>query len=439
MPDTAWHMQGNWEPILSEIHSTKLDVHGKIPDALNGTYIRTGPNPGNGPSPHWFQGDGMVHGIRLRDGQAEWYKNAFIKTDILASGEPRMDPTDMQLGTANTSIHAHNGKILSLMESAWPWRIDQDLNTVGVENFGGKLTCAMTAHPKVCPVTGELLAFSYFQFEPPYLRYIRIGADGEVKAIEPIDIPNMVMMHDFAITRNYAVFLDLPLVFDLELLSTGIPFGFKRDAGARIGVMPRNGGNSDVRWFEIEPCYVFHTVNAHEEGQKVILTGSRLKSTMEAASSDYSENGFLWRWEIDLQTGQVKETQLDDCAADFGRVNDGLVGLPARHGYLMELGGDGSSDEPVYGNRLLKYDLETGTRKAHSLGDTVRGGEPVFVSTGDGEDEGYIMTIVHDEATGVSSFVIVDAQDFEGDPVAVVDLPQRVPYGAHGNWIPLSS
>ena len=439
MPDTAWHMQGNWEPILSEIKSTKLDVHGTIPEALNGTYIRTGPNPGNGASPHWFQGDGMVHGIRLRDGQAEWYRNAFIKTDILASGEPRMDPTDLQLGTANTSIHTHNGKILSLMESAWPWRIDEDLNTVGVENFGGKLTCAMTAHPKVCPVTGELLAFSYFQFEPPYLRYIRIGADGEVKAIEPIDIPNMVMMHDFAITRHYAVFLDLPLVFDLELLATGIPFGFKREAGARIGVMPRNGGNADVRWFEIEPCYVFHTVNAYEDGQKIILTGSRLKSPMEAASSDYSENGVLWRWELDLQTGAVKETQLDDCAADFGRVNDGLVGLPARHGYLMELGGDGSSDEPVYGNRLLKYDLESGTRQAHSLGETVRGGEPVFVATGDGEDEGYIMTIVHDEATGVSSFVIVDAQDFEAAPVASVDLPQRVPYGAHGNWIPLST
>lgn len=440
MSETMWHMQGNWAPMLDETHASNLQVRGEIPKGLNGTFIRTGPNPGNEPPPHWFQGDGMVHGIRLQDGQAEWYRNAFIKTNTLAAGkgEAKEGLDSLAFGTGNTSVHYHNSKILTLVESSWPWQIDQDLNTIGVENFGGKLSCAMTAHPKVCPETGELLAFSYFQFEPPFLRYICIGADGTVKSIEPIDIPNMVMMHDFAITRNHTIFLDLPVVFDMELLATGMPFGFKREAGARIGVMPRYGTNADIKWFEIEPCFVFHTVNAHEEGSKIILTASRFKSTMDVASDDFSEQAKLWRWVIDLATGKVTEMQLDETSGDFGRVNDGYIGLPARHGYLMEMGGDETVSEPVYGSRLLKYDLETGSKKIHTLGGkNVRGGEPVFVQTGKGEDEGHVMTIKHDEATGQSSFVIIDAQNFDAEPVATIDLPQRVPYGAHGNWIPL--
>ena len=113
----------------------------------------------------------------------------------------------------------------------------------------------MTAHPKICPETGELLAFSYFNFKPPYLTYLRISPDGELLQSEGIDIPNMVMMHDFNVTRNHVIFMDLPLVLDLSLLETGVPFGFNPSAGARLGVMPREGSNTDIRWFEIAPCY----------------------------------------------------------------------------------------------------------------------------------------------------------------------------------------
>lgn len=433
-----WHMSGNWTPRLDEQTASPLEVEGEIPASLNGTYIRTGPNPKTA-TPHWFLGDGMVHGVRLRDGEAEWYRNAFVQTESLKAGVQEAGaPRGLSDSKANTHILPHNGKILALNESGWPWVIDQDLATVGVENYGGALTCAMTAHPKVCPETGELLAFSYFQFEPPFMRYIRIGADGEVKQIEPIDLPNMVMMHDFAITRNYAIFLDLPLVFDLELLASGIPFGFKREAGARIGVMPREGGNEDVRWFEIDPCYIFHTVNAHEAGGKIILTASRLASAFDGGSDEYSDVGYLCRWTIDLAAGAVKEERLDDRPGDFGRVNEAKVGLPARYGYLMAMAGEGVSDEPIYGSQLLKYDLETGACKAHELGQGVRGGEPVFVQDGPGEDDGYVMTFCRDEGAGQSKFVILDSRDFDGPPVAIIRLPHRVPYGAHGSWVPLS-
>ena len=154
----------------------------------------------------------------------------------------------------------------------------------------------MTAHPKICPRTGELLAFSYFNFQQPFLNYIRIGRDGEVKQIEGIELPNIVMMHDFNITERYVIFMDLPLVLDLELLSTGVPFSFKKDAGARLGVMPRNGSASEVRWFEIDPCYVFHPVNAFDKDGVITLYVSRQESAFSGSSDEYGNVGRLHRW-----------------------------------------------------------------------------------------------------------------------------------------------
>jgi carotenoid cleavage dioxygenase len=275
------------------------------------------------------------------------------------------------------------------------------------------------------------------------LKYIRIGQDGQVKQIEGIDLPNMVMMHDFNITEHHVIFMDLPLALDLDLLASGIPFSFQRDKGARLGVMPRNGTNDDIRWFEIDPCYVFHPVNAFEKDNVITLYVSRQNSAFGADSEDYSEVGRLHRWQIDLNAGTVSEDKVDDRPADFGRVNDSLVGLENRFGYLMSLDGEGNSEEPIYGAKLYKYDLPKGSCEEHFLGHNVRGAEPVFApctTTSDlaqlSEDEGWIMTLAHDETSGKSRLVIIDAQNFSAPPVATIELPFRVPYGAHGNWIP---
>jgi carotenoid cleavage dioxygenase len=415
-------------------------VEGRIPTELDGLYVRTGPNPHSGTSPHWFFGDGMVHGVRLRGGKAEWYRNRFVQTPNIA--DPLDDPMagmgDLTRGTGNTHVLAHNREILCLEEGHWPWRIDNELNTLGYQNYGGALTCSMTAHPKICPVTGELLAFSYMNPAPEYLRYIRISADGVLQQLEPIAIPNMVMMHDFNVTRNHVVFMDLPVCFDLGALATGFPFKFNRDAGARLGVMPRTGNNADVRWFEIDPCYVFHPVNAHEEDGRLILHVSRQREAFGSSSDDYAEVGRLWRWTIDLDAGRVVEEQIDDRPGDFGRVDDRLVGLPARYGYLMSLDGEGNAEEPVYGSALYKYDLVTGQCWEHHLGEGVRGAEPVFApaSPDAGEDEGWVISLSHDTRNDESRLLIIDAQDFSAPPVAVVHLPRRVPYGAHGSWVP---
>lgn len=433
----AWHLRGNWAPLHEEKTHEHLEVEGSIPPELNGVYLRAGPNPLDAESAHWFLGDGMMHGLRLEGGKALWHKNKFIQTpNVTQPGAKPDNPFDLNYGTGNTHVVAHAGKILCLEEAHWPWRIDGDLNTIGVENFNGELTCSMTAHPKICPITGELLAFSYFSFEQPYLNYIRIGKDGLVKQIEGIEIPNMVMMHDFNITENHVIFMDLPLVFDLELISTGIPYSFKKEAGARLGVMPRTGKGSDIRWFEIDPCYVFHPVNAFEKDGVITLYVSRQESAFSGSSDEYANVGKLHRWQIDLNLGTVTEEKMDDRGGDFGRTDDRLVGLDSQYGYLMSLGGEGNAEEPVYGDKLYKYDLRSGDCEEHHLGNNVRGAEPVFAPGGAGDDEGWILNLNHDETTGKSKFIILDAQNFSAPPIATIHLPERIPYGAHGNWVP---
>ena len=160
-----WHLRGNWAPVLNEITDATLRVDGAIPPELSGVYVRTGPNPASGTSAHWFFGDGMVHGIRLSGGKAEWYRNRFVQTPNLTDpSDPMSAMGNLGRGTANTAVHVHNGEILCTEEGHWPWRIDNELNTIGTQNYGGALTCSMTAHPKICPVTGELIAFSYLGF-----------------------------------------------------------------------------------------------------------------------------------------------------------------------------------------------------------------------------------------------------------------------------------
>ena len=443
MPTTAlpWHLRNNWAPVLDERTDFDLRVDGIIPDVLQGTYVRTGPNPSSGKSGHWFFGDGMLHGVRIAGGKAEWYRNRFIQTPNITDpdgGDVMANMGDLTRGTGNTHVMPHNKKLLCLEEGHWPWQVDTELNTLGSENFGGALTTSMTAHPKVCPVTGELIAFSYMSPEPPFLHYIRISADGVLQQLEGIEIPNMVMMHDFNVTRNHVVFMDLPVCFDLGALETGMPFQFDRDAGARLGVMPRNGTNADVRWFEIDPCYVFHPVNAHEAGNTIVLHVSRQHEAFGSSNDDYAEVGRLWKWTIDLDAGTVTEEQIDDRPGDFGRVDDRLVGLDARYGYLMAMAGEGNAEEPVFGSALWKYDLTTGACSEHQLGDGVRGAEPVFApaSPDAGEDEGWIISLTHDTNSDESRLIIVDAQNFSAPPVAVIHLPRRVPYGAHGSWVP---
>ena len=435
-----WHLIGNWAPVKEEITEHNLEIKGEVPRDLNGLFVRNGMNPVSGYSDHWFFGNGMLHGIYLEDGKAS-YKNRYVKTPYYENDLNVISSFgDLSASPANTHIVNHAGKLLALEETSLPWELNRNLETIGVEDYKGKLNTAMTAHPRICPETGEMLFFAYSMMGEPYLYYHRVSKQGELVQTEAIEIPRPVMMHDWNITRNYVVFMDLPIVSDMDLaVSTGSPFGFKPECGARLGVMPREGNNSDVRWFDIDPCFVFHSFNSFEEGNKIILYVSRQQEAMVGGFKDIYGGektvARLWRWIIDLENGRVSEEQLDDGACDFPRVNDNRIGLHSEYGYCMQIKTDVES--LTFGENLFKYHLESGKRTDHHLGSNVAGGEPVFAPKPGStkEDQGWILSLVHDRNTRKSKLVIVDAEAFDQEPVAEVMIPQRVPYGAHGSWI----
>ena len=442
---TPWHLQGNNAPVLDEVTLSDLDVIGALPTELSGLFLRNGANPQTGMSQHWFIGDGMVHGLSLSNGKAQWYRNRYVRTPMHANPgadrtELSLDPEtfemDLSVSAANTHVIEHHGRILALEEGGYPYELTPELETVGPYTFGGALGTAMTAHPKVCPETGELLFFGYGVMGAPFMTYHRADAQGNLMQSTGIDMGGPTMIHDFAVSRNHVVAMDLPMVFDLELaMQGGMPIRWSDDYQARMGVMSRTGDGSDMMWFDVDPCYVFHTLNAHDEGDEVVMRGCRLNRLwMGSADMDDSDNeaARLHEWRFNLATGHVVERALDDEASEFPRMTDAEVGFDNRWGYCLSM-----KDEEK-GGSLFKYDLHNDAeRTEHSFEPGQTPGEPIFVAAegATSSDDGWIMTFVYDRATDLSSFVVLDATDMSAAPVAMVPLPVRVPTGFHGSWV----
>jgi carotenoid cleavage dioxygenase-like enzyme len=434
-----FHLRGNYAPVKDEVTAFELPVQGAVPRALRGRYVRNGPNPKTGQSPHWFTGDGMLHGVELRDGRAVWYRNRWVRTRAFLENAPRFGPDgeiDRTVGPANTHIVAHAGRILALVESSFPTEVTRELETVGGFDFEGRLTTAMTAHPKLCPRNGELHFFGY-SFRPPFLTYHRADAGGRLVQSEAIEVPGPTMIHDFGITDRHVVFMDLPIVFDVELAMAGtMPYRWSDEYGARVGVMPRGGTNVDVRWHEVAPCYVFHLLNAYDDADgAVVMDVVRYPELWRGSASAPATPPVLHRWRIDLTAGRVGEQPLDDRAIEFPRVDERRVGLPHRYGYAVYT--EHAVDRST-GTALIKYDLRPGdAASTHDFGPGRLPAEPVFVpaSPGAREDEGWVLAYVYDAARDSSDLVILDAAAFTGKPVATIALPQRVPFGFHGSWM----
>ncbi len=432
-------LQGNFAPVDTENSFDVLEVIGSIPKNLQGTLLRNGPNPvAPGPNHHWFMGDAMLHAIHLSNGQAKSYRNRWVRTKALAekTGLPAASGGSqvelMIQGSGNVNVIGHGGRVLALPEVGLPYEMDRQLETKGLFDYEGKLAGSMTAHPKVDGRTGEMLFFGYEMFAP-FLRYHQASASGELQKSIDIDLPAAVMMHDFGVTETRVVFMDLPVVFDLALVEKGFfPFQWLDAHQARLGILNRASDSDTVQWIDIEPCYVFHPLNSYDDGDKIVMDVVRYKKMMTApGDDDYEQGSSLVRWIIDPTAGTVTTTVLSDIDLEFPRVNPKVECYPHQYGYALKTGGvHGFSD-------LLKFDLEAGTTQTHRVGDNSAGGEPVFVtaSNGEAEDAGYLLSVIYNGDTQLSELHIIDAQDFEAKPVAIVKLNARVPFGFHGNFI----
>ena len=445
-PSKPWWLQGNFAPVMDELEVFDLEVRGSLPPTLSGLYVKNGSNPPRSDSPHWFFGDGMVHGVRITGGKAEWYRNAWVQTqpfrDKVGFGEGSPGGEGNQ---SNVSALWHGGRLLTSGEVGFPYQLDRDdFSTVGALDFDGVLTGAFTAHPKIDPVTGRMHAFGY-GFTAPFLSYYVIEPDGTMSHTEAIDIPRSTMIHDFQITETDAVFWDLPVVFDMDAAikyiqdpsSGAMPFIWTPDAGARVGVMPLTGGADAISWFDIDPCYVFHSVNAHRVGDSVHVDVCHLTSTFDPAVGDLGSVGSLRRWTIDTNAGTFTDTVLEtENSGDLPTRDPRLVGRPYRYGYLV---GTRENPNTVELGAVIKHDFVNDSRVVWDPGPTRHATEPYFVP-GDAndraDDAGWVLSFIHDDAIDETVLAVFDATAMEKGPVAEVVMPRRVPYGFHATFIP---
>jgi carotenoid cleavage dioxygenase len=438
------YVRGNFGPVDVEVTAFDLPVVGAIPAEFDGRYLRNGPNPVGpvGPDYHWFTGDGMVHGVRLRGGRAEWYRNRYVRSPEVSSalGEGlRPNPFDdsVRIFAANTNIVGHAGRTFAIVEAGGPpIELTDELETIGPSNLDGTLEHPFSAHPKLDPATGELHVATYFWGWGNVVRYLVIGTDGRVRHSADIECQGGTMIHDIGMSEHHVVIMDLPCIFDLDRAMAGasFPYGWSDTYQARMGVLPKDGKSDDIRWFDIDPCYVFHPLNTFDRDDgAVVMDAIRHPRMFDRDRNGPNEGATsLTRFVFDPATGRATEELLDDRPAEFPRMNETLQGREHRFGYATAIG------DVFDPGDTIKYDLVDGRTELLDHGPGRVGLEPVFIPRegGRNEDDGWLMQVVYDAGRDGSDLVLTNAQDLAAGPVASVTLPQRIPFGFHGNWVP---
>ncbi|XP_017973094.1 PREDICTED: probable carotenoid cleavage dioxygenase 4, chloroplastic [Theobroma cacao] len=471
----------NFAPV-DELPPTECEViQGSLPPCLDGAYIRNGPNPQylpRGPY-HLFDGDGMLHSIRISKGQAtlcsryvKTYKysienemgspvlpNVFSGFNGLTAAATRgalaavrvltgeFNPAN-GIGLANTSLALFGNRLYALGESDLPYSIrltpNGDIETLGRHDFDGKLFMSMTAHPKTDTDTGEAFAFRYGPM-PPFLTYFYFDANGKKQPDVPIfSMTRPSFLHDFAITKKYAIFADIQIGMNpMEMIfGGGSPVGTDPAKVPRIGVIPRYAKDeSEIRWFDIPGFNLIHAINAWDEddGNAIVMLAPNILSVEHTLERMELVHALVEKVRIDLRTGLVTRHPLSTRNLDFAVLNPAYLAKKNKYVYAAV----GDPMPKISG--VVKLDVSRGDRQectvaSRMYGPGCFGGEPFFVAKEPGnpeadEDDGYVVSYVHNENTGESRFLVMDAKSPNLDIVAAVKLPRRVPYGFHGLFV----
>ncbi|MDG2531878.1 carotenoid oxygenase family protein [Caulobacter endophyticus] len=456
------YMTGAWTPQHEELDAEDLMVlEGAIPPQLDGVYLRNTENPAHEPLGryHPFDGDGMVHQIEFRGGQAR-YRNRFIRTrgfeaeqeagqslwGGLADGpgvslRPGFGAHGALKDTASTDIVVHAGEaIATFYQCGEAYRLDPlTLETLGPASWAP--LDGVSAHAKVDPATGELLFFNYSK-HAPYMHFGVVDASGRRRLYQPVPLPGPRLPHDMAFSQNWAILNDLPVFWDAGLLERDIhAVRLHKGLPSRFALVPRKGGQP--RWFEAAPTYVLHFLNAYEEGDEVVVDGyfqeNPTPRPLADAPEQYAhlmayldEHSFrpkLHRWRFNLATGETVEQRLDDRVLEFGMFNQAWAGKPYRYAYS-------TTAKPGWFlfDGFVKHDLVTGESWSLKLPEGRYASEAPFAGRpgATDEDDGWLVSFIIDENTGTSECLVVDARTM--DVTCRIALPHKISSGTHSVW-----
>lgn len=494
------YLEGNFAPLGFESDSPDLTVTaGAIPATLRGTLYRMSPaprfEPVNRDLYHWFDGDGMIDAFFLDGGRVS-HKNRWVRTEklrieeqagralfgglrdlatstslqgylglgftpgelllLMAKARLGLPPSQEQItrivsafDRSNTSIQLLAGHLLTLVEGCGAHEIDpKTLATLGRFDFGGVIDRAhggMVAHPKVDAATGTVYTFGYWGNRGGLTYYV-LDRNGKLVQKREFLTPYPAMMHDFSVTETRAIFYHLPAVLHMDDAKSGNPIRWEPSRGARIGVVDRDDPAAPLRFYAIPPCYIFHPLNAYDEGSELVLDVvkyARLPlfdpggENPNPAASEYPP-GQLTRLRLHLDTGQLRETVIDDATVEFPVCDPRYASRRHRHGWMAARLGTPSQTGVL--NALGHVDFETGKVRYRQLGPSSYTSEALFVprSADAPEGDGYLLANVFHASEGVSDLLILDALHIDAEPVAVVRSKQRIPYGFHGTWVPAS-
>ncbi len=459
------YMNGAWAPIREEFNATEMEIIGTLPADLDGVYLRNTENPVHDPIGryHPFDGDGMIHAMRFKDGRAT-YRNRFVRTkgfvaeqeagralwaglmeNPAKSERPGWGAHEGLKDSSSTDVVVHAGKVLSTFyQCGEPYRLDPEtLEAEGVDHWGP--VDGISAHPKVDVRTGELLFFNYSK-HAPYMHYGVVDADNRLVHYTPVPLAGPRLPHDMCFTANFAILNDFPLFWEPELLERNLHVvRFHKTMPSRFAIIPRRGGPQDIRWFEADPTYVLHFLNAYEDGDEVVLDGYFQEDPSPSAVGN-GPPGYermmafldqalmrprLHRWRFNLATGETREERLDDRTLEFGIFNTQVAGEKYRYAYS-------AVTKPGWFlfTGLVKHDLETRESWSIEFGPERYGSEPGFAPrTGaTSEDDGYLVTFITDMIADRSECVLYDARRPSDGPVCRIILPTRIPSGTHATW-----
>ena len=477
-PDTP-SFTGFNTPSRIEADIADLQHEGTIPPELHGAFFRVQPDPQFPPmlgDDIAFNGDGMITRFHFHDGQCDfrqrWAKTDKWKAERAAGkglfGAYRNPLTDdpsvkgMIRSTANTNAWIFGGKLWALKEDSPALVMDPaTMETVGFEKFGGRMTGeTFTAHPKIDPVTGNMVAIGYAASGlcSDDVTYYEVSPEGELVREKWFKVPYYCMMHDFGITENYLILHIVPSIGSWERLEQGKPhFGFDTSRPVYLGVIPRRDDlkQEDIRWFKRDNCFASHVLNAWEDGTKIHFVTPEAKNNMFPFFPDVDDAPFnpmeaasrLTDWVVDLASNGDEFdaiVPLSETVSEFPRIDDRFTGVKTRYGWGLEMDMRrphelrGGSAGGMLMNCLFFKDFETGAEQHWWAGPVSTLQEPCFIprSPDAPEGDGWIVQVCNRLQEHRSDLLLFDALDIEKGPIATIQVPIRLRFGLHGNFAP---